>query len=247
MRLCLAPTQRGGLCQNYYDTCPVVSHRTRSAPRTDASEAARSAVRDAIGYSEADSSAPRPLADDERMFREMVGHASAHYGLEAELTIRDYWLIRTLYAWRNAVSDGYVRRRFPNPARSDAENIVGRFVFGGGTSLSAAWGITQRWSEDIDLVLSAREHVKARELRQACMDAFGRTSRRISGTYKIVDKGPAHRFVTLVHPQRAGMCRFDVSFKPLDAAPIWTQREPVMSMIGRVCDEEMASSTGGCD
>ena len=203
---------------------------------------ASAAKRDVIADSGGDAPPPVPLADDADRFHDAAVAASDHYGLSHDLIVRDYWLIRTLYAWRNAVGNGYVSRRFPNADRSDAENLVGRFVFGGGTSLSAAWGITQRWSEDIDLVLSPLGHAKAKELRQTCMDAFDRTSRRISGTYKIVGKGPEHRFATFVHPGRAGISRVDVTFKPLDAAPIWTQREPVMSLIGRVCGDEMLSA-----
>lgn len=87
------------------------------------------------------------------------------------------------------------------------------------------------------MVLSPKGHTKSRDLRHACMDAFARTAARISGTYRIVDKGPEHRFAAIVHPQRAGVSRVDVSFKTLDIAPIWVQRAQVMSMIGRLCDD----------
>lgn len=238
-RRCLAPTQRGGLCQNYCDTCPVSAHRSRPPATRADSDSVRAMARDMMDDRLASGTPRAPLADDEDRFQEMAAAAAGHYGLASDLVVRDYWLVRTLYAWQNAVGDGYVRRRYPNPERSDIENRVGRFVFGGGTSLSAAWGITQRWSEDIDLVLSPEEHTTAREMRQACMDAFNRTAARISGTYKVVGKGPEHRFATFVHPGRAGVSRMDVSFKPLGAAPIWMQREQVMSMIGRLCDDEM--------
>ena len=169
-------------------------------------------------------------------------HASEHYGISPRLIADDYWLIRTLHAWTNSVGVGYVQRRYQNTDLSLEENRVGQFVFGGGSSLSASWRITQRWSEDIDLVLSPMRHTKTRDMRQACMDAFGETSARISGTYKIVSNGTAHRFATFVHPQRAGVCRFDITFKSLTEAPTWTQREPAMSMIGRVCDEDMLAA-----
>ena len=237
-RRCLAPTQRSGLCQNFYGTCPITSHRTRSTSRTDVSAVVQSAARDAARGSEADPAARRPLADNARMFREIVNHASEHYDLDAELITSDYWLIRTLHAWRDAVGGGPVSRRYPNPALSEAGNRVGRFVFGGGTSLSAAWGITQRWSEDLDLTLSPAEGTTARHFRQACQQAFGATALSLSGTHSITDKGPSHCFASFLRDQQV-ISRIDVTSKPIDSAPVWTQRETVMSMIGGACDDAM--------
>ena len=179
-----------------------------------------------------------PLIENPNLFREIVNHASSVYDLEPPLIVSDYWLMKTLHAWTNAVGDGYVQRRYQNPALSNVENRVGQFVFGGGTSLSAAWGITQRWSEDIDLILSPTDRATAKHLRQACTKAFGMTALGIPGTYNVTDKGPEHCFASFLRDQQI-ISRIDVSFKPIDFAPIWTQRETVMSMIGRVCDEEM--------
>lgn len=181
---------------------------------------------------------PRSLADDDGLFEELAEHAAQHFDLSARLIVSDYWLIRTLHAWNDAVGGGRVQRRYPNPVLSDAENSVGRFVFGGGTSLSAAWGITQRWSEDLDLVLSPTELTTARHFRQACQQAFAATAQSISGTHSVTDRGPSHCFASFLR-SRLVVSRVDVTSVALDCAPVWTQRQPVMSMIGRICDPEM--------
>lgn len=237
-RRCLALTRRGDLCQNYADTCPIPAHRTRSASFSKPSAVANDAIRDAIGTSAAASATPKPLADDASLFEKLVEHASTHYGLSPRLIISDYWLIRTLHAWVGAVGDGYVTRRYPNPELSGVENRVGRFIFGGGTSLSAAWGITERWSEDIDLTLSPTESTTSKHFRQACQQAFGSTALSISATHNVTDKGPSHCFASFLRGQRV-ISRIDVTSQPLNTAPVWTQRETVMSMIGRMCDDEM--------
>ena len=237
-RRCLALTRRGDLCQNYADTCPIPAHRTRSASFSKPSAVANDAIRDAIGTSAAASATPKPLADDTSLFEKLVEHASTHYGLSPRLIISDYWLIRTLHAWVGAVGDGYVTRRYPNPELSGVENRVGRFIFGGGTSLSAAWGITERWSEDIDLTLSPTESTTSKHFRQACQQAFGSTALSISATHNVTDEGPSHCFASFLSGHRI-VSRIDVAFQPLNTAPVWTQRETIMSMIGRMCDDEM--------
>lgn len=181
------------------------------------------------------------LADDADLFAQVAGQASEHYGLDARLIVSDYWLIRTLHAWVGAVGDGDVQRRYPNPDLSAKDNRVGRFVFGGGTSLSAAWGITQRWSEDLDLGLDPSELTTARHFRQACQEAFGATAQGIAGTHQVTSKGPSHCFASFLRSQQV-IARIDVTSRPLDIAPLWTQREIVMSMIGRLCDEEMLAA-----
>ena len=180
-----------------------------------------------------------PLADIPDRFEELVERASVHYGLGRHLIISDYWVIRTLHAWASAVGDGYVQRRYPDPNVSDVENRVGRFVFGGGTALSAAWGITQRWSEDIDLTLSETGQAKPRQLIQACTHAFDLAARMIPSAFDITEKSEGHCFASFLR-SRQTVSRIDVTFSPiLDMEPTWVQRQPVMSMIGRLCDEDM--------
>ena len=180
----------------------------------------------------------RALADEQDRFEELVERASGHYGLARRLIVSDYWLIRTLHAWARSVGGGYALRRYLDPSLSDIDNRVGRFAFGGGTALSAAWGITQRWSEDIDLTLSPTERATPRQLRQACARAFGDTARMASIAFNVTDQGPGHCFASFLRNQQT-ISRIDVTFRPvLDNEPTWAQQEQVTSLIGRLCDED---------
>lgn len=180
----------------------------------------------------------RRLADDPDAFESLAGHAAGRLGLDRRLIVADYWLVRTLCAWTQAVGDGWVQRRYENPDLSGEENLVGRFVFGGGTSLSAAWRITERWSEDIDLVLSPTSHATPRHLAQACQRAFSATALLLPGSHTVTSRDRGHSFASFLR-DRQQVSRIDVSFTPLDAAPTWTQREPVMSMIGRTVEDDL--------
>ena len=238
VRKCGALTQRGGRCQNYYDTCPIAGHRASSASEVAAKEAVGAAAREAARNSEPSIVRKVPLIERRDLFDDMVIRSADIYGIEPKLIIRDYWLISTLCAWQRAVGSGYVQRAYPNPALSDADNRVGRCVFGGGTSLSAAWGITQRWSEDVDLTLSMSDRATTKHFKQACLQAFTATAQSISATHNVTDQGSTHCFASFLRDRQA-VARIDVTSRPLDADPVWTQHETVMSMIGRVCGDEM--------
>ena len=179
------------------------------------------------------------LDEQASLFQECVDHASEVYRLEPGLIVSDYWLIKTLHSWTSSVGDGYALRRYPDPNLSDVDNRVGRFVFGGGTALSAAWGISQRWSEDIDLTLSPTEQATPRQLRQACARAFADTAQMASIAFSITDQSRGHCFASFLRNQQT-VARIDVTFKPiLDMDPTWVQQEPVTSLIGRSCDEDV--------
>lgn len=233
------PDTTGGRCQNYYDTCPIPSHRSGRATESDASSHAVKPAMAANAIDDPDGRMREPLTDTPDHFEELVERASAHYEIDPRLITSDYWLIRTLHAWASSVGDGYVQRRYPDPKLSDVDNRVGRFVFGGGTALSAAWGITQRWSEDIDLTLSETVQAQPRQLRQACTQAFDLAARMIPSAFNITEQSDEHCFASFLR-NRQTVARIDVTFSSiLDMEPTWTQQEQVMSMIGRLCDEDV--------
>ena len=177
------------------------------------------------------------MTDDSEHFGHMSEQAAERYGLDLPLIVHDYWLVRTLHAWRETVGIGFVQRAYPDPEKSPEENRVGRFVFGGGTALSAAWGITQRWSEDIDMILSPAAGSEPRHLTQACKQAFASTALTSASSYQITEKSPGHSFAALRRSDGA-TTRIDVVFRTLEAHPTWIQPEPVMSLIGRMCDHD---------
>lgn len=83
-----------------------------------------------------DSSAPVPPLAGAPDFEDLVRAAAAYHGLLPTLIVKDYWVTRVL---RAVASD---------PA------LAGRVVFKGGTSLSKGWHLIDRFSEDIDLLLT---------------------------------------------------------------------------------------------
>lgn len=227
---CLAPTKRGaGLCQNYRDTCPIESHK-RAKRKPPAAHIGRSAA----GEKEPGAS----LVDNSSLFEDVVGAAANAYQIDKRMIETDYWLVRTLHSWLTAVGADRIPRGYPDPNKPLASQAVGRMVFGGGTSLSAAWGITERWSQDIDMIFDPAEHATPKLLRQACKKAAMAASAHIGCTFRETSRSQGHYFLEFRESKRE-VSSIDIVFQSVDEPPQWIQEVPVMSMIGRVCDPEL--------
>lgn len=85
------------------------------------------------------------LAGDPEQFAVLVERALAEVPTGALAAVRDYWLTACLYGIATSETGGAIRS-----GRSG--EIEGRSVFSGGTSLVSAWGIADRYSEDLDLL-----------------------------------------------------------------------------------------------
>jgi hypothetical protein len=72
-------------------------------------------------------------------FEDLVRAAATYHGLLPTLVAKDYWVTRVLRAVAG------------DPA------LAGRVVFKGGTSLSKGWHLIDRFSEDIDLLLTGSD------------------------------------------------------------------------------------------
>lgn len=99
------------------------------------------------------------FASEQIAFAQAVSAVAQETGLAEAQVIHDYWLVRTLHALsRHLSSDG----RLPGG--------TGRWAFGGGTSLTAAWGFVRRYSEDLDGALFVADASTGRrpEQRRAC-------------------------------------------------------------------------------
>lgn len=191
-----------------------------------------------------------PLTDSTAKFQEAVNDAVDHYGISRQLIVSDYWLVRTLHAWATRVGYEALPRRYPDPSLPESDQSVGRIVFGGGTSLSAAWGITHRWSQDIDLVLGPSSAALPRQLRHACKRAFEETSNQLGAAFQVTEESADHCFAVISDRERGMRSSIDVAFQPLDDAPLWIQERPVMSLIGRMQNEatlEAYPELGGFD
>ncbi len=91
-------------------------------------------------------------------FPSVIADTSRATGYSEEMVLDDYWLIRGLYGVaRNLDADGLIRRGptstdIRRAIRQDAtlpKPVVGRWGFAGGTSLTAAWQLVERFSSDL--------------------------------------------------------------------------------------------------
>ncbi|WP_419847683.1 nucleotidyl transferase AbiEii/AbiGii toxin family protein [Candidatus Poriferisocius sp.] len=73
-------------------------------------------------------------------------------GIPLESVVRDYWLTTCLHGVANSETGGIAQR-------GDTGEMLARYAFAGGTSLVSAWGITERYSEDLDLLALGSEHL----------------------------------------------------------------------------------------
>lgn len=82
------------------------------------------------------------VRDDPARFAGLITATAAIRGLDPSLVEKDYWAVEALRA---------VNRGFDVTARKTSVHV--QPIFKGGTSLSKAFGLIQRFSEDIDLLV----------------------------------------------------------------------------------------------
>ena len=88
------------------------------------------------------------LAGQPAAFVELAGRANAALGLPSLRLVSDYWLTACLAGIAAAAGpDGVIHR-----GQGRKQTPLARCVFAGGTSLVSAWGITERFSEDLDIL-----------------------------------------------------------------------------------------------
>ncbi len=232
-RRCGAPTANGGGCGNYWDTCPHKFHKHRR-PRTPPKPQPKPGTdRTGLGARHRPSGA---LAADTGDFAGLLNRASNAYDLPREMITHDYWLVATLHAWATHIGTRSMPVAYPPPGASPP---AGRVIFGGGTSLSAAWGVTQRWSEDIDLVFDPADTHKPRQFKAACKQAAVTVSKAIGGSYRTAGRSRDHFFFEVVHKDstKARSHVEIVAHEPLPH-PVLTEYVPVTSLIGAVADPD---------
>jgi predicted nucleotidyltransferase component of viral defense system len=139
-----------------------------------------------------------PLYREEADFDDLLAAAGEQLGLRTGVVEKDYWLTQALRG---------MQRAFPYA-----------FVFKGGTSLSKAYGLIERFSEDVDILLleeglskSGREK-RMKTICEAAADEIGARSEKLGG-------GKSYRAVELFLDERpqAGppalpFIRLDVGF-----------------------------------
>ncbi len=90
------------------------------------------------------------LAGQPRVFAEILHKTIEYTGQDPRQITKEYWLLSSLYAIASETKNEYIRH-----PTTDA--ILGKFAFGGGSSLMAGWHIVERHSEDVDLIIFASE------------------------------------------------------------------------------------------
>ena len=229
--LCGAETATGGKCGNYKDTCPYTSHKKAT---TSAFQVIPSAP---LRLPRASLAGVDALSDDPSLLADMCRDAAQHYNLRPALIEDDYWLIRTLFAWMQALDGSSLPRPY-RPARRPAS--AGRVAFFGGTSLSAAWKVSPRWSEDIDLILDPAPGVTDKQMRAACKSHAVRTCSDIGSKFHKGDSGPGYFFFESVRGDTNQRSSVDVVARRLgDHATVWVEPRPVASLLGRIAEQDV--------
>ena len=162
--LCGASTVRGGTCTNFADTCP--DHKNRSnLPKEQETYPLRLSSR-LVGVED---TGGRLLCQNQRAFEQSLATAKQHFGLSDESLTRDYHMHQAL------------RRLFadfpPGSEIMEGSLPMGSIAFGGGTSLVSAHRITERDSEDIDLLFIASQKMgekKRKKFRRNALLASAR-------------------------------------------------------------------------
>ena len=211
-----------GTCRNYRDTCPITQHAANRKPA-------------ALSDDEATFNEPeqKSLSDDRERLMGMAQTAAAAYRLPPEMLIRDYWLVKTLHAWVTIIGVDNIKAPY-------TEGVAGRMIFAGGTALSAAWGLTQRWSEDIDLLFDPaagnNQRRKQRQMRNVVRKGGIAVAGAMGCKYRQVDKGARHHFFEIVDSTGKEMSSVDVTYMEVEPV-VWVSKRSVMSMVGRRSDE----------
>ncbi len=98
----------------------------------------------------------RNLTDNPAALQTLLLSTQASTGLTRRQIVHDYWLIRALSGIAERLpADGVFRAALTDKDTKKGRTeemmpVKGLWAFGGGTSLTAAWKLSPRWSEDID-------------------------------------------------------------------------------------------------
>lgn len=162
-------THTGQPCRLYADSCPYEAHKYPSKSRSAAatpSAADLDLTADSLTISGNDLSIPDWLggyiSDTEHGihtnvedFIEVITKAREVYPLDIlrQDIIRDTYMMSSLWSLSQRYPNGIIDVKNPIPRKGGGEYIpTGRFIFVGGTALSAAHGTTQRYSQDLDFL-----------------------------------------------------------------------------------------------
>lgn len=119
---------------------------------------------------------------DDRFFGDAIDAAAAKSGLPPGLLEKDYWVSEVL--------------------RELSILYRGEFLFKGGTSLSKAYGLIERFSEDIDLLVLTNENDHADAI-DARLDRMWRTAAGVTGGTPVTERHVLGSFIDVQLPYPA--------------------------------------------
>lgn len=237
-------TADGRPCRNPASSCPFLSHQ-RPAASGDASAAREAASRalasERLDPQELATQQPYPLAStgfaaSGRRFARAVSAVADELDLLEESVAHDYWIVRGLHGIHGAIPpDGEIV--FPPLKPRTPDRRIGVWGFGGGTALSAAWRITERYSEDIDgLLFLDSSDLSKNAIEKAC----GKVAHAVCDACESVHHETRGRNVKVTkidlggHP---GYLKMEtVPQRGLDAA---VEPQVVHSFIGQHADDDL--------
>ncbi|WP_419943914.1 nucleotidyl transferase AbiEii/AbiGii toxin family protein [Candidatus Poriferisodalis sp.] len=235
-------TVDGRRCRNWADTCPYAEHRRPAHPQAPENvlEASRYAA-EAAAFAAVPTTGPaRSLPPDIR--RDLTRLIVEDTSLRQDQIEKDYWLHAGLHrlAARDVGEDTAValssgRWRRPRHTRFDV-------LFGGGTALVSQWGLSERFSEDIDLLIVGRTAMPGSDrLRQASIWVANLCASAMTEPAETERQPTAHAphpLHIVSHAERRGRpeyAKVDVVEASVEMSP-WVPRT-VMSLMGRyACD-----------
>ncbi len=236
-KLCGADIGGGNKCRNYHDTCP--HHQELEARKEEpfSSTQTSTVTTSNLGLQNTNTRAARVwLSDNQASMQSLVKKSQQQFGISPDRIIKDYWLIATLQRiYRMLGANGRI------PPLYGSKTEIGNIVFGGGTSLSAAWDIVPRYSEDIDLVLIPAPNAKSKHLRNGLQFFRNMAAKLIPYSVLIKDRNDGHKakqsFFTL--QLKGGInISVDVTVRDFKDSPVHIEQKQPISLVGRVSSVE---------
>ena len=260
-RKCLhRDTSTGRPCQNHADSCPYVEHRrlvtgVTGAPEGDQDRSARQAAMKPYVAGTAENrripqqGEARSLPPE--LKNELNGLIAKDTNLDLAQIEKDYWLHAALYRFnqrgigigcgiaRRALSERrglFRRRQTPAPLHD--------VLFAGGTALVSQWALSERFSEDIDLIIvncgNALGHKRTNEMSKVVADIFADAVTDRTEHEWVPDSRNTHPVQIQAYAARGSdlhYAKVDINESSIDLSP-WEQRS-VVSLMGRYASEEM--------
>ena len=175
------------------------------------------------------------LAADVDAFLGAANEAQDRIGLDAAQIIHDYWLVRSLHGIAGWLGSGgeTVRRR------NGALRVpVGRWAFGGGTSLTAAWRIGDRYSQDIDGSLFVEHDAISKSVRhRVCREVLNAALAAL-GPSQHITRGDRIRTTRVSLDGFSNYLKFETSIHDAETELVASivEPRPIASIIAQHCD-----------